>query len=231
VLEIVFITIFPDMFTAPLESGVFGVAAKKGAAMYRVVNIRDFADDRYGTVDDYPYGGGAGMILMAPPIVKAVESVRAADEAHDTPVILMSPRGRVFDQAAAVELSGRSKIIFICGRYKGVDERVVDLVVDDMISVGDYVLSGGELPALVVADAVTRQLADVLGDERSRDTDSFTAEREFSLDAVYYTRPSEYRGMKVPEVLLSGNHALIDQWRRKSAREQTIRHRPDLSKK
>jgi tRNA (guanine37-N1)-methyltransferase len=227
-MDIYFLTIFPDMFREPLASGMTGIAEKNGAVSYHVINLRDFAEDRYGSVDDYPYGGGPGMILMAPPILKAVESVRSPDEGADAPVILLSPCGKVFDQEKANELATKKKLVFICGRYKGVDERVRDLAVTESISIGDYVLSGGELAALVVADSVVRRLPGVLGDERSGESDSFTAEREFCLDAAYYTRPPEFRGLAAPEVLLSGNHARIDQWRADSARERTRRFRPDL---
>jgi tRNA (guanine37-N1)-methyltransferase len=227
-MEIIFITIFPDMISGPLCSGTLDIAARSGAAVFRVVNLRDFAVDRHGSVDDYPYGGGPGMIMMAPPIVEAVESVRSSEEAGIAPVILMSPAGRRFDQAAAVELSRHEKLILVCGRYKGVDERVNELVVTDTISIGDYILSGGELPALVVADAVARHLPGVIGDERSRDTDSFSGGRDSLLDAAYYTRPPEYRGLKVPEVLISGNHAVREAWREESALERTRRLRPDL---
>ncbi len=227
-MEMCFITIFPGMFPGVLETGVLGVAAKKGAAGYKVVNLRDFSVDAHRSVDDYPYGGGPGMIMMVPPLVEAVESVRSADERDDVPVIMLSPAGRIFDQAVARELAGRKKIVFICGRYKGVDERAVELVVTDLVSIGDYIVSGGELPALVVADSVIRHLPGVLGDERSRETDSFDVEREFSLDAAYYTRPPQYRGLEVPEVLMSGNHAMIERWREESARKRTERNRPDL---
>ena len=227
-MEICFITIFPGMMSGPLASGMLDIAAKKGAADYKVVDLRDFAVDKHGSVDDYPYGGGPGMVMMAPPFVEAVESVRSPEEAGEVPVILMSPTGRRFDQSIAMELARREKIVFVCGRYKGVDARVDELVITDTISIGDYILSGGELPALVVADAVIRNLPGVIGDERSRDTDSFSREREFMLDAAYYTRPSEYRGLKVPEILQSGNHARIEGWRRESALERTKRLRPDL---
>lgn len=227
-LEMHFITIFPELFRGVLETGVLGISGKKGAARYNIVNLRDFAVDDHGTVDDYPYGGGPGMIMMAPTIVEAVESVRKTDEGDDAPVVLLSPGGRLFDQEKAVELSNKRKIVFVCGRYKGVDERVNDLAVTESLSIGNYVVSGGELPALVIADAVVRHLPDVIGDERSRETDSFAAERKFSLDSAYYTRPPEYRGRVVPEVLLSGNHAKIDEWRKASALERTCRLRPDL---
>jgi len=228
-MEIYFLTIHPDMFSGPLSAGVLDRAARAGAASFHVVNIRDFAADSYGTVDDYPYGGGPGMVMMVAPVVEAVESVRTPDEAERVPVILLSPAGRPLDQRMAEDLAGHEKIVFVCGRYKGVDERVNELVVTDSISIGDYILSGGELPALVVADAVVRNLPGVLGDERSRETDSFTGERGKSLDAAYYTRPPEYRGLAVPEVLISGNHAKIEQWREESAMERTKRLRPDLS--
>jgi tRNA (guanine37-N1)-methyltransferase len=227
-MELYFVTIFPEVFVKPLESGILGIAAKKNAAGYHVVDLRDFADDRYGTVDDYPYGGGPGMVMMAPPIVKAVESVRLPEEGERSPVILLSPSGGKFDQQTARRLAVTDKIVFVCGRYKGVDERVTDILGAEPISIGDFVLSGGELPALVIADAVVRHLPGVLGDERSRDTDSFSGERGASLDAAYYTRPPEFRGFKVPDILLSGNHAKIEEWRIESARERTMSRRPDL---
>jgi len=227
-MEMSFITIFPGMFSETIESGILGIAARRGVVEYKVINLRDFSEDRHGTVDDYPYGGGPGMIMMAPTIVKAVESVTSTEEIDETAVILLSPCGRVFDQKMARELSQKKKIIFICGRYKGVDERVTELVVTESVSIGDFVLSGGELPALAIADAIVRFLPGVLGDERSRETDSFSPEREFKLDAAYYTRPPEFRGLKVPEVLLSGNHAKIEEWREQSARERTRKFRPDL---
>lgn len=227
-MDIYFVTIFPDLFREALVSGMMGIAERSGAARYHVINLRDFAEDRYGSVDDYPYGGGAGMILMAPPIVRAVESVRSADEGDEAPVLLLDPCAPVFDQAKARGLAGKRKLVFVCGRYKGVDERVRELLGAEGVSIGDFVLSGGELGALVVTDAVVRCLPGVLGDERSRETDSFSEERDFCLDAAYYTRPPEFRGQVVPEVLLSGNHAKIDEWRVRSARERTLRYRPDL---
>jgi tRNA (guanine37-N1)-methyltransferase len=227
-MEICFITIFPEMMTGPLSTGMLDIAAKKEAAEYRVVDIRDFAVDSYGSVDDYPYGGGPGMVMMAPPVVEAVESVRSDEEAGKVPVILLSPAGRKFDHSAAVELAGYEKIVLVCGRYKGIDARIEELVITDTISIGDYILSGGELPALVLADAVVRHLPGVIGDERSRDTDSFSEGRGPMLDSDYYTRPPEYRGLKVPEILQSGNHSKIDEWRNESALEKTKRLRPDL---
>ena len=220
--EFAFITIFPSMFEGVLNTGVLGMAFRKDLAEYTVVNLRDFAGDRHGSVDDYPYGGGPGMILMVEPVVRAVESVYGDTDRSDMSVVLMSPCGRQFDQQVAEELSGRKKIIFICGRYKGVDERINDLVVTDRISIGDFILSGGELPALMVADSVARYLPGVLGNEQSRDTDSFSSEEgEGILDSAYYTKPREYRGLQVPEELLSGDHARIDAWRRQSAARRT----------
>jgi len=228
-MEFVFCTIFPELIEGIIRHGIFAIAEKKGGVKYRVVNIRDFAVDKHGTVDDYPYGGGPGMIMMAPPIVEAVESVLGGrEEKEDVSVILLDPAGEVFSQKKAYELSQKDRLIFICGHYKGVDERVRDLVASEAISIGDYILSGGELAAAVVTEAVVRYVPGVLGDEMSRDTDSFAPDREFALDAAYYTRPSEYRGFKVPDVLLSGNHAEIERWRRESARERTRKFRPDL---
>ena len=168
------------------------------------------------------------MVMMAPPIVKAVESVRSPEEGDEAPVILLSPSGKRFDQQRAGRLSGASKLVFVCGRYKGFDERVIDILGAEPISIGDFVLSGGELPALVIADSVVRHIPGVLGDERSRETDSFSGERGAALDAAYYTRPPEFRGLNVPEVLLSGNHAKIEEWRVQSSRERTRIRRPDL---
>jgi tRNA (guanine37-N1)-methyltransferase len=229
-MELYFVTIFPEVFVKPLESGILGIAAKKNAAGYHVIDLRDFAEDKYGTVDDYPYGGGPGMVMMAPPIVKAVESVRPPEEGERSRVILLSPSGVRFDQEKARQLAATDKIVFICGRYKGVDERVIDILDAEPVSIGDFVLSGGELPAIVIADAVIRHLPGVLGDERSRETDSFSGERGASLDAAYYTRPPEFRGFRVPDVLLSGNHGEIDRWRDESALERTRNRRPDLWK-
>jgi tRNA (guanine37-N1)-methyltransferase len=228
-MEFHFVTIFPELFPGVLETGVLGVAGRKDVASYNVIDLRDFTNDPHRTVDDYPYGGGPGMVMMAPPIVEAVESVRPENEKDEVPVIMLSPAGKILSQADARRLAGMKKIIFVCGRYKGVDERVEQMVVTEMISIGDYIVSGGELPALIVADAVVRHLPGVLGDDRSRETDSFDIERESSLDAAYYTRPPEYRGVGVPEVLVSGNHAKIEEWRRESGLERTAKFRPDLN--
>jgi tRNA (guanine37-N1)-methyltransferase len=226
-----FITIFPEMFAGVLSTGVFGVASKNGLAEYTVVNLRDFAVDKHRSVDDYPYGGGPGMILMASPIVEAVERVVGENGMEDTTVVLLSPFGKSLDQETASKLAEKKKIVFICGRYKGVDERVNDIIVTDRISIGDFILSGGELPAMIVADAVMRYIPGVLGDEMSRDTDSFSSlkGRDY-LDSAYYTRPKEFRGLRVPDVLLSGNHKKIEQWREQSAINRTMRYRNEFKK-
>jgi tRNA (guanine37-N1)-methyltransferase len=219
------VTIFPETMDGMLATGMLGQAAKKGLVEFRTRSPRDFTSDAHRTVDDAPFGGGAGMIMMAPPVVDAVESF---GRAPGSPVILMSPAGRRFDQAAAQRLAGEGELTFICGRYKGVDERVRELVVTEEISLGDFVLSGGEIAAAAVIEAVVRLKADVLGNEESAHTDSFAPGREGLLDAAWYTRPAEYRGLRVPDVLLSGHHAEIEKWRRKSSLERTRRYRPDL---
>jgi tRNA (guanine37-N1)-methyltransferase len=218
------LTLMPEMCRAVLGAGVIGRAVETGRVRVVVTDVRRFAVDRHGTVDDAPYGGGAGMILQAPPVVEAVESVRLPG----APVILMSPAGRVFSQPVADELARHEQLVLVCGRYKGIDERIRELVVTDEISIGDYVLSGGELAALVVVDAVIRRLPGVLGSAESAETDSFSAGREGLLDAAYYTRPAEYRGLRVPEALMSGDHAAIARWRQASSRARTQARRPDL---
>jgi tRNA (guanine37-N1)-methyltransferase len=219
------ITIFPDIVSGILSMGMLGVAAKKSLVAYNVVDLRDFTKDKHRTVDDGPYGGGGGMILMAPPVVDAVESLKLAPE---SPVILLSPAGKRFDQALAHEYSRRDELTFICGRYKGVDERVRELVVTEEVSIGDFILSGGELAAAVCVEAIVRLKDDVLGNKDTRESDSFEAERDYMLDCAYYTRPEEFRGLKVPDVLLSGNHKEIGKWRKASSLRRTERSRPDL---
>lgn len=225
VVRINVVTIFPETMDVVLATGMLAVAAKKGIVEFRTKSPRDFTSDAHRSVDDSPFGGGAGMIMMAPPIVDAVESFGIA---AGSPVILMTPSGRRFDQAAAQRLSQEQELTFICGRYKGVDERVKELVVTEEISLGDFVLSGGEFAAAAVIEAVVRLKAEVLGNEESANSDSFAPGREGLLDSAWYTRPAEYRGLKVPDVLMSGHHAEIEKWRRKSSLERTRRHRPDL---
>jgi len=224
-MKINVITIFPEVMGGILSMGMLGIAAKKSLVAYNVMNLRDFTKDKHRTVDDGPYGGGGGMILMAPPLVDAVESLHLAS---GSPVILLSPAGRKFDQALAHEYSAREEVTFICGRYKGVDERVRDLVVTEEVSIGDFILSGGELAAAVCIEAIVRLRDDVLGNKDTRESDSFEADREYMLDCAYYTRPEEYRGIKVPEVLLSGNHKEIEKWRKSSSLRRTEQLRPDL---
>lgn len=219
------VTIFPETMDAMLATGMLAVAAKKSIVTFSTRSPRDFTNDPHRTVDDAPFGGGAGMVMMAPPIVDAVESFNRTE---GSPVILMSPSGKRFDQAAAQRLAGEEELTFICGRYKGVDERVRELIVTEEMSLGDFVLSGGEFAAAAVIEAVVRLKAEVLGNEESANTDSFAPGREGLLDAAWYTRPAEYRGLKVPDVLMSGHHAEIEKWRRLSSLERTRRYRPDL---
>lgn len=215
------ITIFPEYFSNPISCGVLRIAQEKNIAQIQVINLRDFATDNYRTVDDYPFGGGPGMILKPEPIFKAVESVKK-DNSY---VILLSPQGRQFNQKIAQELAQKEHLILICGRYKGVDYRVSQYLVNDEISIGDYVLSGGEAAALVILEATIRLLPGVVGDYDSVDSDSFSSGL---LDAPYYTRPQDFRGYKVPEVLVSGDHKKIKEWRMQQALKLTQEKRPDL---
>jgi tRNA (guanine37-N1)-methyltransferase len=226
-MKINVITIFPDIMNTMLSMGMLGVAAKKSLVTFDIVNPRDFTKDKHRTVDDEPYGGGGGMIMMAPPVVEAVETL---DLQHGSPVILLGPMGQRFDQALAHQYANQKEITFICGRYKGMDERVRDLVVTEEISIGDFVLSGGEFAAAVCIEAIVRLVDDVLGNEESRETDSFEKKRQYLLDCAYYTRPVEFRSHRVPDVLLSGNHKAIMAWRMESSLERTRKYRPDLLK-
>jgi tRNA (guanine37-N1)-methyltransferase len=228
-MRIDIVTLFPEYFSVPLSSGVVGRAVAQGRVTVGCVNPRDFTSDRHRTVDDYPYGGGPGMVLKAPPLVDAVESLVGAGNPEQVPVLLLSPQGARFDQAKARAMAAWPRLVIVCGRYKGVDERVRELVVTEELSVGDFVLSGGEPAALVILDAVLRLLPGVLGDEESAETDSFGIDGTSGLDCGYYTRPPEYRGMQVPPVLLSGHHARIEAWRRAEAAERTRVRRPELA--
>jgi tRNA (guanine37-N1)-methyltransferase len=214
------VTLFPEMF-APLAHSILGRAIEQGRLCVNYVNPRDFTSDRHRTVDDYPYGGGPGMVMKAEPIFLAVESVARPD----TDVILLSPAGRVFNQSIAAELAQRDHLVLICGHYEGVDERVREHLATDEISIGDYVLTGGELAAMVVVDAVARLLPGVLGHAESAGDESHS---HGLLEYPHYTRPPEFRGWPVPERLLSGHHAEIAKWRRRQALERTADHRPDL---
>ena len=217
------------MFQGLLTGGIFKRAIDRKLVGINIYNIRDYTHDKHHTVDDYPYGGGAGMVLKPDPIFESVEAI-IADIFHNQgdnsmPIILLTPQGRLFSQQIALELSKHSHLILICGHYEGVDERVREHLATDEISIGDYVLSGGELAAMVVVDAVVRLLPGVLGSEKSPLDDSHTTGL---LEYPQYTRPVEYRGWAVPEVLLSGNHAQIAKWRREQAILRTLKRRPDL---
>jgi len=218
------VTIFPRMIEAALAEGVVSRGIASGVLDVRVHDLRDYTTDRHRSVDDVPYGGGPGMVMKPEPLVKAVEDVRGGRGTPDT-VILLSPQGRHFTQAEAVRLSSLSHIVLLCGRYEGMDERVPQLVGADEISVGDYVVSGGELPAMMIVDAVSRLVPGVVGDEQSVAEDSFA---RGLLDYPHYTRPAEFAGLKVPDVLMSGHHAEVRRWRRKTALERTLERRPDL---
>ncbi|HEY8450167.1 MAG TPA: tRNA (guanosine(37)-N1)-methyltransferase TrmD [Bacillota bacterium] len=218
------LTIFPDFFASPLNQALAYHARERGLIDVRVHNLRDFTTDRHRTVDDYPFGGGPGMVMKPEPFFRAVEAIRAEGSQPDR-IILLTPQGRLFNQQLAWELSRERHLVLACGRYEGVDERVAAALATDEISIGDYVLSGGELPALVVIDAVMRLIPGVLGDAESARQDSFS---DGLLEGPQYTRPRVYRGMSVPEILLSGNHEAIRRWRRQQALLRTLRRRPDL---
>jgi tRNA (guanine37-N1)-methyltransferase len=216
------LTIFPGIFESPLRESLLGRAIASGLLDVRVHDIRDHTTDKHRQVDDESYGGGPGMVMKPEPIFAAVEAL----EPDPKRVLLLSPAGRRLDQALVRELAVEPWLVLIAGRYEGVDERVVEGLGAEEVSIGDYVLSGGEVPALVVVEAVTRLVPGVIGREESHERDSFG--HDGLLDHPHYTRPPEFRGMAVPEVLLSGNHAEIDRWRREAAREKTLRNRPDL---
>ncbi|MBI5204469.1 MAG: tRNA (guanosine(37)-N1)-methyltransferase TrmD [Nitrospirae bacterium] len=218
------ITIFPEIFNAYLNESIIKRAINKKIIEAKVHNLRDFTADRHRTVDDYPYGGGPGMVMKPEPFFNAVETIKSDGIPRRT--IMLSPQGKVFNQGMALSMSKESQdLILICGRYEAVDERVRENIVDEEISIGDYILTGGELPALVIIDTVARLIPGVLGDERSNEEESFTWG---ILDYPQYTRPPEFRGLMVPEVLLSGNHKDISNWRRKEALRRTILKRPEL---
>ena len=219
------VTIFPEFFRGPFEHGVVQKAREAGLIEIHVHDLRTWTYDRHRTVDDRPFGGGEGMLLKAGPIFEAVEAI-LPEPSEGSKVILLSAQGKKFDQAKAREYAGLSELVLICGRYEGVDERVAGHLADEEISIGDYVLSGGELAAAVVVDAVARLREGVLGNEKSIVDESFG--EEGLLDWPQYTRPPEFRGWKVPDVLIGGNHEEIRKWRRKAARDKTARQRPDL---
>jgi len=244
------VTIFPDFFRGPLDYGIVRRAREAALIEISIHDLRAFASDKHKTVDDRPFGGGEGMVLKPGPIFECVESlkvlphdVRLSSTARES-VILLSPQGRIFTQAMAQELAKLERIVLLCGRYEGVDERVAENLSDREVSIGDYILSGGELGAAIIVDTVTRFLPGALGNEASAQQESFTVARKPGaegpdstcvsgglLDYPHYTRPAEFRGLSVPEVLIGGNHEQIRRWRRQKALEKTLRNRPDLLEK
>ena len=221
-MKIDVLTLFPEMFVGPLDASIVRRARETGMLNFRVINLRDYTHDRHKTVDDRPFGGGPGMLLKPEPIFEAVESLTG----EGTRVILLSPSGRTFNQSIARELSKESHLLMLSGSYEGFDERIREQLADDELSIGDYVLTNGALPAMVIVDAVTRLLPGVLGDDASSVDESFSHGR---LEHPHYTRPAEFRGLKVPDVLLSGNHAEIEKWRLEQSQKRTRERRPDLN--
>ena len=218
------LTLFPDMVLNCLNTSILGRAVKEGYISVNAVNIRDFSDNKHNRVDDYPYGGGAGMVIQPEPVYKAYKSViRNMDKSPR--VIYLTPQGRVFNQSMAEELAKEDNLIFLCGHYEGIDERVLDKIVTDNVSIGDYVLTGGELPAMVMIDAISRKVPGVLNNEASSEIETFY---DNLLEYPQYTRPEEWENEMVPQVLLSGHHGNIDKWRREKSLERTLNFRPDL---
>ncbi|MDY7223025.1 tRNA (guanosine(37)-N1)-methyltransferase TrmD [Halalkalibacterium halodurans] len=223
-MKIDFLTLFPEMFQGVLHSSILKQAQERGAVSFRVVNFREYSENKHKKVDDYPYGGGAGMVLSPQPLFDAVEDL--TKKSSSTPrVILMCPQGETFTQRKAEELAQAEHLILLCGHYEGYDERIRSYLVTDELSIGDYVLTGGELGAMVIADSVTRLLPAVLGNETSAQTDSFSTGL---LEHPQYTRPADFRGWKVPDVLLSGHHQNIERWRKEQSLKRTLERRPDL---
>ncbi|HCR72120.1 MAG TPA: tRNA (guanosine(37)-N1)-methyltransferase TrmD [Anaerolineae bacterium] len=228
-------TLLPEAFSSYIDTSILKRAQERGLININIHNIRDYTYDKHHVTDDTPYGGGGGMVMKPEPVFEAVEKVldinppqTSGKPDSEIPIILLTPQGRVFNQSIAKELSTYPRIVLICGRYEGIDERIRENLVTDEISVGDYVLTGGEIPALLVIDAVSRLLPNVLGDPTGAEDDSHAMGL---LEYPHYTRPPEFRGNKVPDVLLSGDHAKIDKWRREQALERTFRKRPDMLEK
>lgn len=216
------LTLFPETINNAFEHSITGRALKDGIIKLNTVNIRDYTLDKHNSVDDYPYGGGAGMLMQAQPVYDAYKNINAP---KGTRVVFMTPVGKPFTQEIARDLAKEDEIIFLCGHYEGIDERVIDKIVTDRISIGDYVLTGGELPALVVMDTVSRLVPGVLGNEVSSETESFD---DYLLEYPQYSRPETWEDMKVPDILLSGNHKKVDEWRLEESIERTKQYRPDL---
>ncbi len=220
------LTLFPEMIDQGVHTSITGRAIDKGIIRVNTVNIRDFAGNKYGQVDDYPYGGGAGMVMQPGPVYQSYQSV-IQQIGYKPRVIYLTPQGNVFHQKMAEEFSQDEDIIFLCGHYEGIDERVLEMIVTDYVSIGDYVLTGGELPSMVVMDAVSRLIPGVLNNDVSAEFESF---HDNLLEYPQYTRPVEFMGKKVPEILLSGNHPKVEQWRREQSILRTMKQRPDLIK-
>ena len=217
------LTLFPELINTVMNTSITGRALEKGVIGLECVDIRDYSHSKTRRVDDYPYGGGAGMVMQAQPVVEACNDLKK--RVGNAPVIYLTPQGRVFDQKMARRLAQYDDLIFLCGHYEGIDERALELVVDEQISIGDYVLTGGELPAAIVMDCISRLVPGVLGNDTSADEESF---HDGLLEYPQYTRPEEYMGLRVPEVLLSGHHGNVDKWRRQKSIERTLAMRPDL---
>ena len=222
-MRIDIVTIFPEIAQGPLGASIIGRAVEAGRVEIRCHDLRDYTTDRHRQVDDLPYGGGPGMVMKPEPFFAAVADLKT----EGAKVILMTPQGRPFRQARAVELAQEVHLVFLCGHYEGIDHRVVEALVDEEVSIGDYVLTNGTIAAAVVVDSIVRLLPGVLGDERSAEVESFSGDGK-RLEAPHYTRPAEYAGMEVPQVLLSGNHGAIAAWRENEARARTRENRPDL---
>lgn len=218
------LTLFPEMIEQGMNTSITGRAIEKGLLHVSAVNIRDFSNNKHKKVDDYPYGGGAGMVMQAEPVYNAYESI--VKQLSNTPrTIYLTPQGKVFNQSMAAELSKEENLIFLCGHYEGIDERVLDEIVTDHVSIGDYVLTGGELPAMVMMDTIARLIPFVLNNDSSAETETF---HDNLLEYPQYSRPEEWRGIKVPEVLMSGHHKNIEQWRREQSLKRTLERRSDL---
>jgi tRNA (guanine37-N1)-methyltransferase len=222
-MKVDILTLFPEMFSGVLGTSILKKAMEKNIVQYNIVNYRDFADNKHQTVDDYPYGGGAGMVLKPQPIFDALENFKKGDT--NPRIILLCPQGEKYTQSKAEELSHEDHLIFICGHYEGYDERIREYAVTDEVSIGDFVLTGGELGAMVLVDSIVRLLPGVLGNDDSPVLDSFSTGL---LEHPHYTRPAEFRGMKVPDILLSGDHRKIEEWREKESLRRTFMRRPDL---
>ncbi|MBU7592094.1 tRNA (guanosine(37)-N1)-methyltransferase TrmD [Metabacillus halosaccharovorans] len=226
-MKIDFLTLFPEMFHGVLNESILRKAQEKGAVTFNVINFREYSSNKHQNVDDYPYGGGAGMVLTPQPIFDAVEDIRKQHNSEPK-VILVCPQGERFTQAKAEQLATEEHLLFVCGHYEGYDERIREHLVTDEISIGDFVLTGGELASMVITDSVVRLLPGVLGNEDSPILDSYSSGL---LEHPHYTRPADFRGLKVPEVLLSGNHKLIAEWREEQSLKRTFERRPDLLEK